>query len=180
MRRSFYLFSILLFLGFFAVHSTVYMAHADDATTVKGSKSNSSERQDSNTDTQRPKNCWCLGRRADGPLEGICSKPCHCPGECNNKSSSGKAIQPNPKPAEGTTVKSSKSNSDFRQVQPNPEPVEATSVKSNKSNASEGQQSQDLSCGANGTSTCGGLCERPGDICIQDCADCPCACTPGI
>jgi len=56
MKRSLYLFSILLFLGIFAVHFTVYMAYADDsqiqpvpkpvdATTVKSSKSNSSERQ---------------------------------------------------------------------------------------------------------------------------------------
>ncbi|TFG77083.1 MAG: hypothetical protein E4H21_04445 [Thermodesulfobacteriales bacterium] len=56
MRRSLFLFSILLFLGVFAVHFTVYMAYADDsqihpnpepleATTVKSSKSNSSERQ---------------------------------------------------------------------------------------------------------------------------------------
>jgi hypothetical protein len=56
MRHSLYLFSILLFLGFFAVHFTVHMANADDsqvqlvpepveATTVKSSKSNSSERQ---------------------------------------------------------------------------------------------------------------------------------------
>ncbi len=180
MRRSLYLFSILLFLGFFAVHFTVYIAHADDATTVKSSKSNSSERQDSNTDTQRPKNCWCLGKRGDGPLEGICSKPCRCPGDCKNKSSSGKAIQPVPEPVEATTVKNSKSNSSERQIEPIPKPVEGKTVKGSKSNTSEGQQSQDLLCGANGTSTCGGLCERPGDICIQDCADCPCACTPGI
>ena len=45
MKRSLYLFSILLFLGIFAVHFTVYMAHADEATTVKGSKSNSDNRQ---------------------------------------------------------------------------------------------------------------------------------------
>ena len=45
MKRSLYLFSILLFLGIFAVHFTVYMAYADDATTVKGSKSNSDNRQ---------------------------------------------------------------------------------------------------------------------------------------
>ena len=56
MKRSLYLFSILLFLGIFAVHFTVYMAYADDsqiqpipnpveATTVKSSKSNSSERK---------------------------------------------------------------------------------------------------------------------------------------
>jgi len=56
MKRSLYLFFILLFLSIFAVHFTVYMAHADDsriqpkpepveATSVKSSKSNSSERQ---------------------------------------------------------------------------------------------------------------------------------------
>jgi len=45
MKRSLYLFSILLFLCIIAVHFTVNMAHADDATTVKDSKSNSSERQ---------------------------------------------------------------------------------------------------------------------------------------
>ena len=56
MKRSLYLFSILLFLGIFAVHFTVYMTYADDsqiqpkpepveATTVKSSKSNASERQ---------------------------------------------------------------------------------------------------------------------------------------
>jgi len=116
----------------------------------------------------------------DGPLEGICSKPCRCPGDCKNKSSSGKAIQPVPEPVEATTVKNSKSNSSERQIEPIPKPVEGKTVKGSKSNTSEGQQSQDLLCGANGTSTCGGLCERPGDICIQDCADCPCACTPGI
>jgi len=65
MKRSFYLFSMLLFLDVFAVHFTLYMAHADDVSTVKGSKSNADNRQ----------------------------------------------IQPAPKPAEGTTVKSSKSNS---------------------------------------------------------------------
>ena len=48
-------------------------------------------------------------------------------------------IQPVPKPVEATTVKSSKSNSDFRQVQPVPEPAEATTVKSSKSNSSERQ-----------------------------------------
>ena len=41
-------------------------------------------------------------------------------------------IQPVPKPAEATTVKSSKSNSSERQVQPNPKPVEATTVKSSE------------------------------------------------
>ncbi len=33
-------------------------------------------------------------------------------------------IQPNPKPVEATTVRSSKSNSSERQIQPNPKPVE--------------------------------------------------------
>ena len=45
MKRSLYLFFILLVLSIFAVHFTVYMAHANDATTVQSSKSNSSERQ---------------------------------------------------------------------------------------------------------------------------------------
>ena len=110
MNRSLYLFSILLFIGIIAVHFTVYMAYAGEANTVKGSKS----------------------------------------------------------------------NTDNRQVQPAPEPADGKTVKGSKSNASERQQSQDLSCGANGTSTCGGLCERRGDICIQDCADCPCACKAGF
>ena len=79
MKRSLYLFSILLFLGIFAVHFTVYMAYADDATTVKSSKSNASERQ----------------------------------------------VQPNPKPVEATTVKSSEEEElQMRQIQPNPKPVE--------------------------------------------------------
>jgi hypothetical protein len=46
-------------------------------------------------------------------------------------------IQPNPKPVEATTVKSSKSNSSERQIQPNPEPVEGNTVKGSKSNTSE-------------------------------------------
>jgi len=48
-------------------------------------------------------------------------------------------VQPNPKPVEATTVRSSKSNSSERQVQPNPKPVEATTVQSSKSNSSERQ-----------------------------------------
>ena len=78
MRRSLYLFSILLFLSIFAVQFSVYMAYAEDSQ----------------------------------------SKPI-------------------PKPAEGTTVKSSKSNSSERQVKPIPKPVEGTTVKSSKSNSSE-------------------------------------------
>jgi len=78
MKRSLYLFSILLFLGIFAVHFMVYMAYADDS-----------------------------------------------------------QIQPNPKPVETTTVKSSKSNSSERQIQPEPKPVEGKTVKGSKSNTSE-------------------------------------------
>ncbi len=48
-------------------------------------------------------------------------------------------VQPNPKPAEATTVQSSKSNSSERQIQPIPKPVEATTVQSSKSNSSERQ-----------------------------------------
>ncbi len=44
--------------------------------------------------------------------------------------------QPNPKPVEATTVKSSKSNSSERQVQPAPEPVDGK-TKGSKSNTSE-------------------------------------------
>jgi len=97
MKRSLYLFSILLFLGIFAVHFTVYMAHADDATTVKGSKSNSDNRQ----------------------------------------------VQPNPKPVEGTTIKTTKSNT-FRQVQPVPEPVDATTVKSSEEEELQMRQIQPM------------------------------------
>ncbi len=45
MKRLLSLSSIFLFLGIFAAHFTVYMAYADDATTVKSSKSNSQDRQ---------------------------------------------------------------------------------------------------------------------------------------
>jgi len=88
MKRSLYLFSILLFLGFFAVHFTVYMAHADDATTVKGSKSNSSERQIQ----PNPE-----------PVDATTVKS-------SKSNSSERQIQPMPKPVEGKTVKGSKSN----------------------------------------------------------------------
>jgi hypothetical protein len=50
-----------------------------------------------------------LGHHRDGPLEGICSRPCHCPGNCKNPNRSGREIQPNPEPVEGKT-KGSKSN----------------------------------------------------------------------
>ncbi len=98
MKRSFYLFSILLFLGIFAVHFTVYMAYADDsqiqpapepveATTVKSSKSNSSERQIQ----PNPK-----------PVEATTVK--------SSKSNSDfRQVQPKPEPVEGKT-KGSKSN----------------------------------------------------------------------
>ena len=51
--------------------------------------------------------------------------------------------KPTPKPVEGTTVKSGKSNSSDREIQPTPPPiptpapVEGTTVKSGKSNSSE-------------------------------------------
>ncbi|GJM15032.1 MAG: hypothetical protein DHS20C13_03590 [Thermodesulfobacteriota bacterium] len=89
MKRSFYLFSMLLFLGIFAVYFTLYMAHANDATTLKSSKSNSSERQ--------------LQPNPE-PVEGTTVKG-------SKSNSDNRQIQPNPEPVEGTTVKSSKSNS---------------------------------------------------------------------
>jgi len=99
MKRSIYLFSILLFLGIFAVHFTVYMAFADDsqiqpipepvdATTVKSSKSNSSERQI---------------EPIPDPVEATTVKS-------SKSNSSERQIEPMPKPVEATTVKSSKSN----------------------------------------------------------------------
>ena len=92
MKRSLYLFSIFLFfLGIFAVHFTVYMAYADDATTVKGSKSNSDNRQVQ--PTPKP---------VDGTTETINLN--------SSKSNVYRQVQPTPGPAEGTT-KSTKSNS---------------------------------------------------------------------
>jgi hypothetical protein len=88
MRRSLYLFCMLLFLGIFAVHFTVYMAHADDATTVKGSKSNSDNRQI---------------QPGPEPAEGTTVKS-------SKSNSSERQLQPNPKPVEEETVKGSKSN----------------------------------------------------------------------
>ncbi len=87
MKRSLYLFSILLFLGIFAVHFTVYMAYADDATTVKGSKSNSDNRQIQ----PNPK-----------PVEATSV-------ESSKSNSSERQVQPKPEPVEGKT-KGSKSN----------------------------------------------------------------------
>ena len=87
MKRSLYLFSILLFLGIFAVHFTVYMAYADDATTVKGSKSNSDNRQIQ----PNPK-----------PVEATSVKS-------SKSNSSERQVQPKPEPVEGKT-KGSKSN----------------------------------------------------------------------
>jgi len=46
-------------------------------------------------------------------------------------------VQPNPKPVEATSVKSSKSNSSERQIQPAPKPAEGSTVKGSKSNTSE-------------------------------------------
>ncbi len=98
MKRSLYLFSILLFLGIFAVHFTVYMAYADDsqiqpvpkpvdATTVKSSKSNSSERQ------IQPK---------PEPVDATSVKS-------SKSNASERQVQPKPEPVEGKT-KGSKSN----------------------------------------------------------------------
>jgi len=88
MKRSLYLFSIFLFLGIFAVHFTVFIAHADDATTVKGSKSNADNRQ------VQPN-----------------PEPVDATNLNSSKSNTSKhQIQPAPKPAEGKTVKGSKSN----------------------------------------------------------------------
>jgi len=87
MKRSLYLFSILLFLGIFAVHFTVYMAYADDATTVKGSKSNSDNRQIQ----PNPK-----------PVEATSVKS-------SKSNSSERQVQPKPEPVEGKN-KGSKSN----------------------------------------------------------------------
>jgi hypothetical protein len=105
MKRLLYLFSLVIFFGIIAVHLNVNSASANDSQvrqilkplekkTVDGSKSKSlcqgnrsmkqtPPPQDGNTDTQRPKNCRCLGRRSDGPLEGLCVIPCSCPGNCN-------------------------------------------------------------------------------------------------
>jgi len=98
MKRSLYLFFILLFLSIFAVHFTVYMAYADDsqiqpkpepvdATTVKSSKSNSSERQ------IQPK---------PEPVDATTVRS-------SKSNSSERQIQPKPEPVEGKT-KGSKSN----------------------------------------------------------------------
>jgi hypothetical protein len=122
MKRSLYLFSILLFLGIFPVHFTVYMAHADDATTVKSSKSNSSERQ----------------------------------------------IQPNPEPAEATSVKS---GGDLKRGTANQKPGKCGIIRVGKGDRSSGAKGD--------SSTCGGLCEGLGEICIQDMANGPCYCRPG-
>ncbi len=89
MKRSLYLFSMLLFLGIFAVHFTVYMAHADDATNLNSSKSNSSKHQ---------------VQPAPEPVEGTTVKG-------SKSNSDNRQIQPNPEPDEATSVKSSKSNS---------------------------------------------------------------------
>jgi hypothetical protein len=102
-------------------------------------------------------------------------------------------IQADPEPVEAKTVKGSKSNTSERQIQPNPEPAEATSVKSSEDSGGDlkrGTASQkpgkcgnirvgkgDRSSGAKGdSSTCGGMCEGLGEICIQDGANEPCYC----
>lgn len=93
MKRLLSLSSIFLFLGIFAAHFTVYMAYADDATTVKGSKSNSDNRQ-------------VEPAPAPEPVEGTTVK-----GSKSNTSERQVDPAPAPEPVEATTVKSSKSNS---------------------------------------------------------------------
>ncbi len=115
MKYSLYLFSILLFLGSFAVHFTVYTAYADDnqiqpkpkpveATSVNSSKSNSSERQVQ----PKPK-----------PVEGTTIK--------TTKSNTFRQVQPVPEEEEELQM---------RQIQPAPEPVEGKK-KESKSKTSE-------------------------------------------
>ena len=115
-KRSLYLLAVLLYLGIFAVHFTVYMAYADDATTVKGSKSNSDNRQIQPTP-------------APGPVEGTIN---------TTKSNTFRQVQPTPEPAGSTTINNSKSNN-LREVQPTPtpKPDEGAKVKGSKSNSSE-------------------------------------------
>ena len=93
MKRLLYLFSIFLFLGIFAAHFTAYMAYADDATTVKGSKSNSDNRQ-------------VQPVPAPEPVEATTVKS-------SKSNSQDRQVEPvpAPEPVEATTVKSSKSNS---------------------------------------------------------------------
>jgi hypothetical protein len=123
-KRLLYLLAVLLYLGVFAVHFTVYQAYAEDnqpapapaeGTTVKGSKSNSDNRQIQPTP-------------APGPVEGTIN---------TTKSNTFRQVQPTPEPAGGTTVKSTKSNTSERQVQPTPIPSPAEKVKGSKSNSSE-------------------------------------------
>ncbi|MEK6224478.1 MAG: hypothetical protein ACERKJ_06835 [Candidatus Dadabacteria bacterium] len=114
MRRSLYLFSILLFLGVFAVHFTVYMAYADDS-----------------------------------------------------------QIQPNPEPAEATTVKSSEdSGGDLKRGTASQKPGKCGIIRVGKGDRSSGAKGD--------SSTCGGLCEGLDEICIQDMLNGPCYCRPGI
>ena len=88
MKNSLYLFSVLLILIMFTAHFKLYMAYADDATSVKSGKSNSDNRQ---------------------------IEPAPEPAEATNLNSSKSNVnrdqtQPAPEPVEGKTVKGSKSN----------------------------------------------------------------------
>ncbi len=151
MKSSLYLFSILLLLGFFAVHFTVYMAHADDATTVKGSKSNSDNRQ-IQTNPE--------------PVEATTVKS-------SKSNSSERQVQPVPEPVEGTTVKSSKDRGgDGKRGTASQKPGKCGNIR---------DDSGDTSRGAKGdSSTCGGVCEVLGDICTQHMLNGPCFCESGI
>ena len=93
MKRLLSLSSIFLFLGIFAAHFTVYIAYAEDATTVKSGKSNSDNRQ-------------VEPAPAPEPVEGTTVK-----GSKSNTSERQVDPAPAPEPVEATTVKSSKSNS---------------------------------------------------------------------
>jgi len=121
MKRLLSLSSIFLFLEIFAVYFTVYPAYADDATTVKGSKSNTSERQ-------------VEPAPAPEPVEGTTVKS----SKSNSQDLQVEAT-PAPEPVEGTTVNSGKSNSSERQAEPapSPGPADESSVKSGKSNSSD-------------------------------------------
>jgi hypothetical protein len=92
MKLVSYLLIVFLSSWTFAVHFTVYTAYAEP-TTVKGSKSNSSEREVQPTP-------------APEPIEGTTVK-----GSKSNTSERQAEPAPSPEPAEGTTVKSGKSNS---------------------------------------------------------------------
>ena len=88
MKRFLCFVTVLFFSGFFASHLTVNVAQADEATSVKGSKSNSDNRQ------VQP------GPGADESTTVKSSK----------SNSSERQMQPVPDPVEGKSVKGSKSN----------------------------------------------------------------------